>query len=99
MSTLIAAAADASEYAARFQADGVLVVDPLVDPATVESLKRRTAEIAERSVAYPTEFLELEPGASVVDLSILRKINHCHFHDDIFAQHAAHRASWTWSNP
>ena len=90
MSTLIAAAADASEYAARFQTDGVLVVDPLVDADTVESLKRRTAEIAERSVAYPTEFLELEPGASVVELSTLRKINHCHFHDDIFAQHAAH---------
>ena len=46
MSTLIAAAADASEYAARFQTDGVLVVDPLVDAATVDSLKHRTAEIA-----------------------------------------------------
>jgi len=90
MATLIAAATDVSEFAAHFQADGVLVVDPLVDPATVDDLRLRTTEIATRSVPYPIEYLELEPGASAVELSTLRKINHCHFHDDIFAAHAAH---------
>ncbi len=90
MATLIAAATDVSEFSARFQADGVLVVDPLVDPATIDLLRLRTTEIAARSVPYPIEHLELEPAASAVELSTLRKINRCHFHDDIFAAHTAH---------
>ena len=90
MSTLIAPAIDSTEYAARFDTEGVLVVDPLVDSDIVDSLKQRTARIIAGDVPFPPELLELEPGAGGLELATLRKINHCHFHDEVFAEHAAH---------
>lgn len=90
MSTLIAPATDATEYASRFAAEGILVVDPLVDIDIVDGLKQRTTRIAAGDVPFPLEYLELEPGAGGLELATLRKINHCHFHDEVFAEHAAH---------
>ena len=90
MPTLIAPTSDSTAFSPQFDLEGVLVVDPLVSPGDIDTLTLRTAEIAAGSVPYPDEHLELEPGATGLELSTLRKINHCHFHDEVFAAHAAH---------
>ena len=90
MSTLVAPADDATTFSSRFAEEGVLVVDPLVDSATVERLKQQTARIAEGTAPFPLEFLELEPDVDRLELATLRKINRCHYHDHVFAAHAAH---------
>ena len=90
MPTLVAPADNAADFSSRFADEGVLVVDPLVDSATVDRLTQQTARIASGTAPFPRELLELEPDADRLELAPLRKINRCHYHDDVFAAHAAH---------
>ncbi|MEE3364997.1 MAG: phytanoyl-CoA dioxygenase family protein, partial [Planctomycetota bacterium] len=92
MSTLIDPTTDSAAFSPRFDVEGVLVVDPLISSDDINTLSLRTTEIAAGTVAYPREHLELEPGVTDLELATLRKINHCHFHDEVFAAHAAHPA-------
>ncbi|MBQ12611.1 MAG: hypothetical protein CMJ45_13810 [Planctomyces sp.] len=90
MTQLVAHVSNPAEYSSKFDREGVLVVDPLVEEEAIGQLRQRTDEIAEGQVLYPDSLIELEPGTSTVNRSTIRKINVCHLHDDLFAAHAAH---------
>lgn len=76
----------------RYRADGYLVVESLLSPDEVETLRTRTEKIASGSVpGYPREDIELEPGGDgALRLATVRKLNRCAENDPVFRAHACH---------
>ncbi len=89
MTQLVDHVSNPAEYSSKFDREGVLVVDPLVEEETIRQLRQRTDEISEGQVPYPDRLIELEPGTNTTNRSTIRKINVCHLHDEVFAAHAA----------
>jgi len=83
------------EKVAQFQADGVLVVEGLLDADEVALLRQRAERIASGQAAHvPPERLQVEPGVvkgetrTDTHADSLRKMSHIAFHDEVFAAHA-----------
>src|SRR5687768_11541847 len=74
----------------RFQRDGFLVFEGLLADQEIETLRQRTAEIAEgRHPRYNPADIELEPSAGGrCSLDTVRKLNHCAANDEVFFEHA-----------
>ena len=79
----------------RFREDGFLIVEDLLDPAEVETLRKRAEWVASGQASHiPKENLQVEPRVAQGELGAdtyadsLRKMNHLAFHDDTFQAHA-----------
>lgn len=70
----------------HYEQNGYVTVDALLTTDELETLCRRTIEIAEGCVpAFPAENIEFEPGANGAgNASAVRKINRCAEDDDVF---------------
>ena len=79
----------ARPYKTEYEAKGYFVVEHLLTQHEVQRLRQRTIDIAERQVEFPSEKIELEPGATSQSIETLRKINGCAEHDPVFLAHAA----------
>ena len=76
----------------QFQKDGILVVEGLLSPEEMGTLRKRTEDIAAGRVDFPGDKIEYEPGASgsELDLTRVRKINQGGKVDPVLAAHARH---------
>ena len=79
----------------QFNADGVLVVEGLLDADEVATLRERAEWVASGQAAHvPPERLQVEPGVtkgearSATYADSLRKMSHIAFVDEVFAAHA-----------
>ena len=75
----------------RFEEDGFLVVEDLLEESEVDGLKQRMQNLVDGTVPFPQDCLEWEPGTEVQEqsASTLRKINNCAGHDPYFVEHAS----------
>ena len=78
----------------KFQEDGVLIVEDLLDEAEVETLRKRAEWVASgQSPDIPKGNLQVEPRVAKGELQAdtyadsLRKMNHLAFHDEVFQAH------------
>ena len=88
------------EALARFNEDGVVVIDNLVDAAAVQQLKQRATQIAMAAANAPGETIgpitvQVEPAVLSGEVpnqghfvDSVRKLAHIAFHDSIFEAHA-----------
>ena len=80
----------------RFWEDGFVTVPELLTPAEVETLNQRTDEILAGKVAFPKQFIHLEPEQStsavaVIDPAlVVRKISNLSTRDSVFGQLLKH---------
>ena len=83
-------ALDAS-HKTQFEETGQLTVKALLSTPQLETLRDRARAIAERSVDFPVDKLEYEPGTGDGRplMERLRKINEPAQHDPVFREHAA----------
>ena len=82
------------EQIARYERDGYLIVENVLSPPDLETLRARTEDIAAGRGAVPEEKLEFEPGTANGDrrLEKLRKINDGAKYDAVLMEHAHHSA-------
>lgn len=70
----------------QYRKNGFLVVDEVLLPSELETLRSRMTEVSTGRVpSFPAANIEFEPGSSVA-----RKINQCAQHDEVFMAHASH---------
>ena len=67
----------------RYETDGYLVVESLLDADHIANLRSRMETIARGETDFPNENIELEP-----DSHAIRKINRCAENDPVFRAHA-----------
>ena len=82
MSTLV------SRHKTQYEEEGYLVVEDLLTQQELQRLHQRTIDIAEGRVDFPPELIELEPGATQMNVETVRKINGCAESDPVFLAHA-----------
>ncbi len=76
-------------YPDKYQDEGYLIFEKLLERDEIHRLTERTRAIAEGEVScFPMSDIEFEPGAESRSMNTVRKLNRCAENDSIFLTHA-----------
>ena len=75
----------------QYQEQGYLIVENLISDQEIKQLRQRTEDIIAGHIPeYPSSTIELEPGATRIEMKTVRKLNACAENDAVFLSHAKH---------